>query len=458
MQLVDAGRARSQRRGSSGRCRRACPPANRRAGGGPRRSRAQAAANSRLSCATLLGAAPPPLREHPDEGEFHEIAVGHGREVWRIGGCGLRWLGARWACLPVLVHVPRRGRPPRRGSCRGALGTGARRSTARPLRPRRPPGTCHASRRCAGSSAPARLPDPARPHRRAARRTARCRTSRVSSQAVGTLGRELRNGGYDVVHVHEPNAPFVSWFATEAARVPAGRHLPLLLAQPAHQRRSPPTSRGARRLYSKLDVRIAVSEAARWTCERFYGGRYRIVPNGVDLAAALPAHHERRRRPARAALRRPRRGAQGPARPAARLRGAAHRRRRRPAHRGRRHRRGGRAAAARPRGRARGRARDRRGEVAPARRGGHPLRPVAGRRELRHGAHGGVRVLDARRGLGHRRLPRRGARRRRRPPGARRGARRARRGAAVAWRSTPIAARAWPSPRASAPSASPGRA
>ena len=59
---------------------------------------------------------------------------------------------------------------------------------------------------------------------------------------------------------------------------------------------SPPTWSGARRLYNKLHVRIAVSEAARWTCERFYGGRYRIVPNGVDLAAARPAHADRARR------------------------------------------------------------------------------------------------------------------------------------------------------------------
>ena len=48
---------------------------------------------------------------------------------------------------------------------------------------------------------------------------------------------------------------------------------------------------GARRLYSKLSARIAVSEAAEWTARRFYGGRYRIVPNGVDLS----------RRPARPA-------------------------------------------------------------------------------------------------------------------------------------------------------------
>ena len=36
-------------------------------------------------------------------------------------------------------------------------------------------------------------------------------------------------------------------------------------------------------------MRIAVSEAAAWTGRRFYGGRYRIIPNGVDVPAELPA-------------------------------------------------------------------------------------------------------------------------------------------------------------------------
>ena len=44
-----------------------------------------------------------------------------------------------------------------------------------------------------------------------------------------------------------------------------------------------------RRIYSKLNARIAVSEAAEWTARRYYGGRYRIVPNGVDLSAARPS-------------------------------------------------------------------------------------------------------------------------------------------------------------------------
>jgi phosphatidylinositol alpha-mannosyltransferase len=114
--------------------------------------------------------------------------------------------------------------------------------------------------------------------------------------AISVLGRELRHGGYDVVHVHEPNAPVASWFATEASRVPlVGTFHTYSTGVVNHV-----ASRvvGARRLYNKLHVRLAVSEAARWTAERYYGGRYRIVPNGVDLGAAPagpkpPADHLR---------------------------------------------------------------------------------------------------------------------------------------------------------------------
>ncbi len=37
---------------------------------------------------------------------------------------------------------------------------------------------------------------------------------------------------------------------------------------------------------NRLHARIAVSEAAAWTARRFYGGRYRIIPNGVHLPRA----------------------------------------------------------------------------------------------------------------------------------------------------------------------------
>src|SRR3954451_20622977 len=109
----------------------------------------------------------------------------------------------------------------------------------------------------------------------------------ITPFAVSVLGRELRHGGYDVIHVHEPNAPFVSWFATETARVPLVGTFHAYSTSPVVNRFTA-SFLGARRLYNRLHVRIAVSEAARWTAERFYGGRYRLISNGVDLMPGPP--------------------------------------------------------------------------------------------------------------------------------------------------------------------------
>ena len=109
----------------------------------------------------------------------------------------------------------------------------------------------------------------------------------VFGEGAATISRALRQGRFDVVHVHEPNAPVASWAATEWARSP--------LVGTFHAYSTSKISNGAavllgaRRLYNKLHVRVAVSEAARWTARRFYGGEYRIIPNGVDLAAAYDA-------------------------------------------------------------------------------------------------------------------------------------------------------------------------
>jgi phosphatidyl-myo-inositol alpha-mannosyltransferase len=108
-------------------------------------------------------------------------------------------------------------------------------------------------------------------------------------ETIGVLGRELRSGHYDVVHVHEPNAPVVSWYAAEAARAPVVGTFHTYSTGAAVNKLAA-NFFGVRRLYSKLSARIAVSEAARWTAQRFYGGQYRIVPNGVDLSAARPDH------------------------------------------------------------------------------------------------------------------------------------------------------------------------
>ena len=111
-------------------------------------------------------------------------------------------------------------------------------------------------------------------------------TLAYSPETARLLSAEFRSGWYDVLHVHEPNAGVVPWFTIENAPMPvvgtfhayATKPLPMAIGNLA----------GQRRLFNKLNLRIAVSEAARWTGERFYGGRYRIVPNGVDLKRVVP--------------------------------------------------------------------------------------------------------------------------------------------------------------------------
>src|SRR4051795_4259363 len=135
---------------------------------------------------------------------------------------------------------------------------------------------------------------------------------------VSTLRRELRAGGFDVVHVHEPVAPTIGWDALTSANAPlvgtfhcysesvpphkvaallgARRKLNHLNVRVAVSEAAAWTGRrfyGGRGRRGKLNppnVRVAVSEAAAWPGRRFYGGRYRVIPNGVVLPAeGVPA-------------------------------------------------------------------------------------------------------------------------------------------------------------------------
>ena len=103
----------------------------------------------------------------------------------------------------------------------------------------------------------------------------------ITPGAVSTMLSELRSGGFDVVHVHEPVAPAIGWFAADRAR------LPLVGTFHAYSDRPVPNAAanllGARRVLGRLHVRIAVSEAAAWTGRRWFGGDYRIIPNGVHV-------------------------------------------------------------------------------------------------------------------------------------------------------------------------------
>ena len=109
----------------------------------------------------------------------------------------------------------------------------------------------------------------------------------MTPSAVARLRHELRTGGYDVVHVHSPDAPAIGWDAVMSS--PA----PVVVTSHAYT----PSRRtavfmngiGASRMLNKAAVRIAVSEAAAWSLRRWHGGELRIIPNGVHVPAELPA-------------------------------------------------------------------------------------------------------------------------------------------------------------------------
>ncbi|MCW3019927.1 MAG: Phosphatidylinositol alpha-mannosyltransferase, partial [Solirubrobacterales bacterium] len=108
----------------------------------------------------------------------------------------------------------------------------------------------------------------------------------LTPDAVFALRRELRGGDYDVLHIHEPVVPFLSWDALTSAG-----SLPLVgtfhtYSENALTNGIAAGPLGGRRRMNRLHARIAVSEAAAWTARRFYGGRYRIIPNGVHLLDA----------------------------------------------------------------------------------------------------------------------------------------------------------------------------
>src|SRR5690349_10882829 len=112
----------------------------------------------------------------------------------------------------------------------------------------------------------------------------------ITPHGVATMHKELRTGGYDVVHVHEPIAPVLSWIGVDNTQLP--------MVGTFHVYSQSKLSNGianmlgARRVLNRLHVRIAVSEAAAWTARRFFGGHYEIIPNGVHVdpeRAALAA-------------------------------------------------------------------------------------------------------------------------------------------------------------------------
>ena len=92
--------------------------------------------------------------------------------------------------------------------------------------------------------------------------------------------RALRDECFDIVHVHEPLAPGVTNTAVLFKSQPLIGTFHAAGDSAAYKWLRPLTRWGA----NKLDLRCAVSADARAMAERFLGGQYELVFNGVELA------------------------------------------------------------------------------------------------------------------------------------------------------------------------------
>jgi phosphatidylinositol alpha-mannosyltransferase len=109
----------------------------------------------------------------------------------------------------------------------------------------------------------------------------------VARLAFGPLSaarvrRWLRDGRFDVLHVHEPTTPSLSLLACWAATGPIVATFHTANTRSRVMAAAYPMLQPA---LEKLSARIAVSEAARRTLVEHLGGDAVLIPNGVNLRA-----------------------------------------------------------------------------------------------------------------------------------------------------------------------------
>jgi phosphatidyl-myo-inositol alpha-mannosyltransferase len=107
-----------------------------------------------------------------------------------------------------------------------------------------------------------------------------------SPQIGGRMDRAIRYSRFDILHVHEPCTPAVAMMAVLMATSPVvGTFHAALESSFLYDRGrfiATPVMR-------RVDVRIAVSEAARSFPQSRYPGPFRIIPNGVPVEKYAPA-------------------------------------------------------------------------------------------------------------------------------------------------------------------------
>ena len=99
------------------------------------------------------------------------------------------------------------------------------------------------------------------------------------------LRRLLRAESFDLLHIHNPNAPTLPVFACEEARCATVGTFHCTGGRSFLQDTFREWLGGA---VSRLDARIAVSRTAHASALLYYPGDYRVIPNGVDVERFRP--------------------------------------------------------------------------------------------------------------------------------------------------------------------------
>lgn len=99
------------------------------------------------------------------------------------------------------------------------------------------------------------------------------------------LKKILQHGAFDVLHLHEPLTPSITWWSLLLAPT-LPRMVTVGTFHAYHERPNWLYAHGKpifQYFFSQLDSLIAVSKAAHTFADRMFPGDYRIIPNGVDL-------------------------------------------------------------------------------------------------------------------------------------------------------------------------------
>jgi phosphatidyl-myo-inositol alpha-mannosyltransferase len=97
----------------------------------------------------------------------------------------------------------------------------------------------------------------------------------------------VRDGDFDIVHVHEPVAPSLSMLAVTSA------YGPIVATFHSRRERSRIIDRmnaAVQTVIDKISARIAVSELARATLSEYFGVDSMVIPNGVAVDSYAHAH------------------------------------------------------------------------------------------------------------------------------------------------------------------------